>query len=232
MESCRTHAQRPMKTLLSLLVSCAVGLFPLHSWGEIAVHDNTVVFTQEKKPTGDPEIVKHVTAFEKDLRIGGSRRCIDLALPHSLLFNLKRTIIQGVKFAVPPNGRFAVLLSYVCSQPLLAAEVPYRCESCAAVLDSDGYVTHRLKGNFLWIVPHESLPYFALIEDYCCDVQGKAYLYDLSGKKLCEGFLSKDLPHLSGPRFTCGTTWRNGDLVDRKEIRLKGEQLRHDGGGP
>jgi hypothetical protein len=84
-------------------------------------------------------------------------------------------------------------------------------------------VTQRLRGNFLWIVPHESLLYFAFIEDYCCDTIGRAHLYDLSGQEICIGYLGKEPAFLTGSRFTCGATWEKGVLVDKKEIPLKAE---------
>jgi hypothetical protein len=220
MDSLFGHTWRSAYMMPLLFASCLVFLTPYQPWAEIIVEENRLVFKGEGGPA-DHETVKQVQAFQKELNC--VRPCPDFGsqLPHSLTLNLKRTVIQGVRFAVPTDRKFAVILSYVCSKPVLAGEVPYSCDSRVIVVDPKGSIRHSVRGNYLWIVPHESLPYFALIEDYCCDVLGKAILYNLTGKEICEAYLGRESSHLTGDEFTCGATWQEGKLVDKREIRLE-----------
>lgn len=203
------------RALFALLV--AVNGFALPSWAEITFDGNAVVFENGPDRTQCVEAVKRIVPFEKHLRLDQPLSSI----PHSLLFNMKRSIIQGVKVSVPPGKGFAVVVSYVCSKPLLAAEVPFECDSSIAVVDPTGCVRSKLKGDYLWVVAHENLPYFALIRDYCCDVTGRATLFDLAGNKVCEGYIGKEPPFLTGKTFTCGTTWRDGKLLDGRDVSLE-----------
>ncbi len=213
-------ADRTHRTLMwaraLIALFCAINYFPLPSTAEITVEGDTVVVRNGHDQKDCVERVKRIVPFEKRLRLDR----FPPSIPHSLLFNMKSSMIQGVKVAVSPGKGFAVIMSYVRSKPLLAAEVPYDCDSSIAVIDSAGCVRSRLKGDYLWIVPHESLPCFALVQDYCCDIKGKATLFGLSGNKICDGYIGRETPVLTGNKFTCGTEWRRGKLDDRKDVLL------------
>jgi hypothetical protein len=185
------------------------------------VQDNAIVFTQRSPQKGEFGPFRKVISFENKLTFNGTYPAADAAFSHTFMGNLKRRIIQGVKFAVPANGEFALLMSYYCTQELVGAEFPYSCSSRVFVVDSEGYLKQQLRGNFLWLIPHENLPYFALVEDFCCSDKGKAYLFDLDGQEICKGYLGLERIYLIGPEFICGTNWQDGVLLDKKQILLQ-----------
>jgi hypothetical protein len=204
-------------TWRSVVASFFVILLPLSVAAEITLDDDTVLFSTENDRRSCTDVVSKIAPFEQRLESDS----LLSSIPPTLRLNLKRSIIQGVKAAVPPSKKFAVILSYACSKPLLAAETQYECDSSVVVIDAEGCVISRLRGDYLWVMPHEHLPYFALVQDYCCDVQGKATLFDSWGNKVCHGYLGKEPHLLTGTTFSCGTDWRDGKLRDRKDINLE-----------
>jgi len=216
-----THGARTSQIFLFSALICFSLLLPFDVLAEITVLDDAIVFAQKGPKKGEVEPFKKVVSFENRMTFTGAYPTADAAYSHALMENLKRGIIQGVKFAVPASREFAIIISYYCTQGLIGAEFPYSCYSHVFVVDSEGYLQHQLRGNFLWIIPHENLPYFALVEDFCCSDKGKAHLYNLDGQKVCEGYLGLEHRYLRGSEFTCGTNWKDGVLLDKEQIPLK-----------
>jgi hypothetical protein len=217
----RLLKSNPFTILLRSALVCLCLFCSFEASAEMTVRGNTLVFTQTSSKKSEFEACKEVVSFENTLIFTGTYPVADLASTHTLMENLKRKITQGVKFAVSGQQTFAILLSYYCTQPLIGAEFPYTCDSTVFVVDAEGSVQETLRGNFLWIIPHDTLPYFALVEDFCCSDTGKTSLYTLEGQKVCEGYLGLQPDHLTGTEFTCGTDWENGVLLDKNIIRLQ-----------
>lgn len=92
--------------------------------------------------------------------------------------------LQFSDFQVSPNKNYAVVYSASCQKKVASAEAPWKCQSHASTLNSEGYIQGDIKGDFNKILFHKTAPYVFLIRDACGDSAVFAEVYDLKGKKI------------------------------------------------
>ncbi len=179
-------------------------IFSNQSTARIIVKDNTIIFLfDSSQPAKDKQRVEKVVQLEEEIKYDKNT---DPVKKNELGINpLAVHRLKGKKFAISTDKHFAVILEYSCTQPVHAAQHPWKCDAAAMVLDSQGYVLNRsdIKGNFLFIQVHHSLPYFILWDSTCCDGPIHAVLFNLSGEKVCEVIDFQDESWENHTEFTC-----------------------------
>ena len=174
---------------LRVLVLLPVILFLFFQQGEarILIKDNTIIFFLDSPHREkNKQRIKKIAQFEKEIKYDKTK---DPLVNKKQGFNPSAVDrLEGKKVAVSKDKKMAVLLSYSCTQMVYAAENPWKCDATATVLDAEGYVLNKniIKGNFLFIQVHNSLPYFVLFCHTCCDGPRMGGLFDLNGEKLCD----------------------------------------------
>jgi hypothetical protein len=154
-------------------------------------------------PGKNKQRIEKVVQFEEEFKYDKTK---DPAKKNKLGINpLAVDKLKGKKFAISTDKRFAVILDYSCTKLRYAAEIPWKCDATAMVLDSQGYVLNKstIKENFLFIQVHHSLPYFILWDSTCCDGPIHAVLFNLNGEKVCEAFGFRDESWVNHTEFTC-----------------------------
>lgn len=170
----------------------------------IIVKDNTIFFlVDSSQPAKDRQRIEKVVQLEEEIKYDKTK---DPVKKNELGINpLAVHRLKGKKFAISTDKRFAVILDYSCTKLRYAGEIPWKCDAAALVLDSEGYVLNKstIKGNFLYIQVHHSLPYFILWDHTCCDGPRHAVLFNLSGEKVCEAFDFQDESWVNHTKFRC-----------------------------
>lgn len=172
---------------MAVLLALTVG-FLGESGARIVVEGDTVTFTLEgpkRKERG--KRIRKATRFEKEDRYRPEKATKRLPMyPGALDWT------EGRRIAVSDDKERAVILEYACTHMVYAADNPWVCDSEAVIVDADGYVLREIRGNYFWVILHNRLPYFALVESFCCDVTGRAELFTLEGAKVCDACLGPD----------------------------------------
>ncbi len=226
-----------------LLLTGLLFIFSNQSTARIIVKDNTIIFLLDSSPPAkDKQRIEKVVQFEEEIKYDKTK---DPVKKNELGINpLAVHRLKGKKFSISTDKCFAVILDYSCTQLVHAADNPWKCDAAAMVLDSEGYVLNKsdIKGNFLFIQCHHSLPYFILWDSTCCDGPIHAVLFNLSGEKVCEvidfqdeswvnhtEFISigKTIDEISCVNLTARLIHGQASIYDRPDGKIIGSLLDH-----
>jgi len=176
---------------LSALFIAGLTMLLHESHATMVTQGDTLVFTMhDSRPGKGEQRIEKVVSFEQETKYekpSTLSETDDFAANPGAVDRL-----AGKKFAVSESGEFAVILSYSCTHLVYAAENPWKCETTALIVDSEGYKTSEIKGDFLWVETHDRLPYFVLIKDFCCATTGESSPYTSGGQKICNAYLTPD----------------------------------------
>jgi len=193
---------RPLWVLFLLLGILFV--YSQEGMARILIKGNTIIFSLDSPhPEKNKQRIETIVQVEKKIKYDKTK---------DPLVNKKQGInpsavdkLEGKKVAISKDKKIAVLLSYSCTQLVHAAENPWICDATATVLDAEGYVLNKniIKGNFLFIQIHNSLPYFILFCHTCCDGPRMGGLFDLNGEKVCDISDHRDDAWITHPEYRC-----------------------------
>jgi len=206
---------------LRVLLVASVTIPSGRLFGKILVRDNTLIFTSARG-TSDARRgksadigLKKVVAFENRLEMelenwieGSPRETL------MLISNLRRQVVQGLRFAVSRNKDLAGILSFFCTMQEHAAEVPLVCKTYFVGVDSSGKILGRTNGNFYYIEVHDELPYAILKEHTCCDSPELSYLVRMDGQEVCS------IPDHRDPAWRSKSTVKCVDPETKREISV------------
>ena len=195
----------------ALIAWTAITISANASFAAIAVRDKTLVFTPAKgkvdppRSQDDDNRLEKVVAFENELEIetGDWIDGSDASSIAGLISNLKRSVVQGVRFAVSKNKALAVVMSYYCTMEEYGAEFPFVCNAFFVIVDDQGRMLGSAKGNFYYVEIHDDLPYIILKEHTCCDGLVRSVLMRSDGKRLCSIADHRDQTWTSEKRIKC-----------------------------
>jgi hypothetical protein len=194
--------RRPLWVLFLLLGILFV--FSLHAMARILVKGNTIIFSLDfPHPEKNKQRIKKIVQVEKEIKYDKTK---DPLVNKKLGVNPSAVDrLEGKKVAISKDKKIAVLLSYSCTQMVHAAENPWMCDATATVLDAEGYVLNKntIKGNFLYIQVHNSIPYFVLFCHTCCDGPRMGGLFDLNGEKVCDISDHRDDSWINHTEYRC-----------------------------
>jgi hypothetical protein len=177
-----------MRARLSTLAALAAALLlPASSaLAEILVQGDVLEFSVPKGARSGVDRVRRLVRFQDELRLKLPAPDLDSPLGNLLISNLRRGIVQGLRFSVPASRAFAVVASYRCDMQEWGAEFPFVCHTVLAVLDPSGALLGSTEGDFFEIEAHARGPYFMAWVDTCCDGPVRATLFSLDGRRVCE----------------------------------------------
>jgi hypothetical protein len=221
--------KRKIIFFLSLLTGLLF-IFSGQSTARIIIKNNTIIFLLDSShPAKDKRRIEKVVQFEEEIKYDETK---DPVKKNELGINpLAVHRLKGKKFAISKDKRFAVILDYSCTKLRYAGEIPWECDTAAMVVDPEGYVLNKstIKGNYLYIQVHHSLPYFILWDHTCCDGPRHAVLFNLSGEKVCEVIDFQDESWVNHTEFTCiGKTINEISRVDLAASLIHGQASIYD----
>ncbi len=179
-------------------------VFSQEAMARILVKDNTIIFLLDSPhPEKNKQRIEKIVQFEKEIKYDKTKDPLVNKKPGINPSAVDR--LEGKKVAISKDKKIVVLLSYSCTQMVHAAENPWKCDATATVLDSEGYVLNKnvIKGNFLSIQVHNSLPYFVLFCHTCCDGPRMGGLFNLNGEKVCDVINHRDDSWVNHPVYRC-----------------------------
>lgn len=179
-------------------------VFSQEATARILIKGNTIIFLLDSPyQKKNKQRIEKVVQFEEEIKYHESK---DPAKKNKLGINPSAVDrLEGKKVAISKDQRFAVILDYSGTQVVHAAENPWKCDATAMVLDFEGYVLNKstIKGNFLFIQVHHSLPYFVLFCHTCCDGFRMGGLFNINGEKVCDVINHRDDSWVKQTEYRC-----------------------------